>query len=148
MSPGRARQCHQEPSVSSAQPAGLQRPPRVPEEGEGSPSSAPPERLARVGAAQPPSSALLPMAEHADLSRRFPAFLAAAGCAGSWGEAAAEQPLPRPPSQPPSPALTQHLLTWTPPGVHGELGHNQGTGITAQGQAVGGWQSVPSDSSL
>lgn len=100
-------QCHQQPSVSWAQPAGLQRPPRVPEEGEGSPSPAPPELLARVGAALPPSSALLPMAEHADLSRRFPVFLPAAGCAGSWGEAAAPAPSAAPlPSAHPAPPHT------------------------------------------
>lgn len=129
---------------SSAQPTGLQRPPRVCAGGNlsrrkvmGSPSPAPPEPLARVGAAQPPCSALLPMAERADLSRRFPAFLPAAGCAGSWGEAAAEQPRPLPSSQPPSPA-PPHMDTsgcarraWTQSG-HGIYSTGTGSGRLAE----------------
>lgn len=103
----------------------------------GSPSPAPPEPLARVGAAQPPSSALLPMAERADLSRRFLAFLPAAGCAGSWGEVAAEQPRPLPSSQPPSPA-PPHMDTagcarraWTQSG-HGNYSTGTGSGRLAE----------------
>lgn len=89
--------------------------------------------LARVGAAQPPPSALLPMAEHADLCRRFPALLEALGAGGRRQQSPFPLPSPHP----------------APPGARRELGHNQDTGTAAQGQAVGGWQCpqrVPCDS--
>lgn len=129
---GAGHQCHQEPSVSSAQPAGLQQPLRVPEEGDGEPFPSTPgavgtrwERLRRPPALSFPRLSALTFPGASRLSCRL---LDALG-------APAPFPAPLPSAHPAPPHMD------TPPGVRGELGHNQDTGITAQGQAVGGGQS-------
>lgn len=130
MSPGRARQeagaghqCHQQQSSAQLD--------CVAEGGDREPFPSTPGALGTVGAAQAPCSALLPMAEHADLSCRL---CLCRELGGGGGPGPFPLPSPASPAPPRSDTAGCARRAWT------QSGH----GTAARGQAVGGWHSVPS----